>query len=98
MDWIQSLFNIHSSVQAIVIVSLICAVGLWMGKAKIGNVSLGVAFVFFIGILVGNFQLDIDQQMLDYCETFGLVLFVFIMIINLVLSRIMKKGAEDGSK
>ena len=30
--------------------------------------------------------------------TIGLVLFVFIMIINLVLSRIMKKGAEDGSK
>lgn len=79
MDWIQALFNIHSSVQAIVIVSMICAVGLWLGKAKVGNVSLGVAFVFFIGILVGNFQLDIDPQMLNYCETFGLVLFVFTL-------------------
>lgn len=30
--------------------------------------------------------------------TVGLVLFVFIMIINLVLSRIMKKGAEEDEK
>ncbi|MCD2492509.1 phosphate ABC transporter permease subunit PstC [Lacrimispora sp. NSJ-141] len=30
--------------------------------------------------------------------TIGLVLFVFIMIINLVLNRVMKKGAEDGNK
>jgi phosphate transport system permease protein len=28
--------------------------------------------------------------------TIGLVLFIFIMIINIVLQRIMKKGAEDG--
>ena len=30
--------------------------------------------------------------------TIGLVLFVFIMIINLILSRVMKKGAEHGDK
>ena len=30
--------------------------------------------------------------------TIGLVLFAFIMVINLVLSRIMKKGAQDADK
>lgn len=30
--------------------------------------------------------------------TIGLVLFVFIMIINLILNRVMKKGAEDADR
>ena len=50
MDWLQGLFTIHSSVQTVVVVALIIATGLALGKIKIGGISLGVAFVFFIGI------------------------------------------------
>ncbi|WP_315358511.1 putative transporter [Prevotella nigrescens] len=79
MDWINGLFNIHSALQGVIIVSLVCAAGLALGKIKFGGVSLGVAFVFFIGIAVGNFGFNMDVQMLNYCETFGLVLFVYTL-------------------
>ena len=79
MDWINGLFNIHSALQGVIIVSLVCAAGLALGKIKFGGVSLGVAFVFFIGIAVGNFGFNMDAQMLNYCETFGLVLFVYTL-------------------
>ena len=79
MDWINGLFNIHSALQGVIIVSLVCAAGLALDKIKFGGVSLGVAFVFFIGIAVGNFGFNMDAQMLNYCETFGLVLFVYTL-------------------
>ena len=79
MDWINGLFNIHSALQGVIIVSLVCAAGLALGKVKFGGVSLGVAFVFFRGIAVGNFGFNMDAQMLNYCETFGLVLFVYTL-------------------
>ena len=79
MDWINGLFNIHSALQGVIIVSLVCAAGLALGKIKFGGVSLGVAFVFFIGIAVGNFGFNMDAQMLNSCETFGLVLFVYTL-------------------
>lgn len=53
MDWINLLLIEHSSLQAIVIVSLICAIGMALGKVKIAGISLGVTFVFFIGIIAG---------------------------------------------
>ena len=79
MDWINGLFNIPSALQAMVVISLICSVGLLLGKIRFGGISLGVAFVFFFGIAVGNFGLQIDRQMLMYCENFGLVLFVYTL-------------------
>lgn len=79
MDWLNTLFNVQSSIQAIVIIALICGVGLWLGKIKFGGISLGIAFVFFFGIFVGSTSLEIDRQMLGYCETFGLVLFVYAL-------------------
>ncbi len=79
MEWLKQLFSIHSSVQTVVIISLIVAVGLALGKVRVRGVSLGIAFVFFIGILAGHAGLDIDQRVLDYAETFGLALFVYTL-------------------
>lgn len=79
MDWINGLFTVHSALQGVVVISLICTLGLALGKLKFAGVSLGIAFVFFIGIAVGNFGLNIDEQMLQFCETFGLVLFVYTL-------------------
>ena len=66
MDFINSLFVEHSALQAIIILSLISAAGIMLGKIKIFGVSLGITFVFFIGILAGNWGLSIDKQMLFY--------------------------------
>jgi AspT/YidE/YbjL antiporter-like protein len=63
--------------QSVVIISLIIATGLGLGKIRICGISLGVTFVFFAGILAGHLGLSIDPQMLTFAESFGLVLFVY---------------------
>ena len=77
--WLQGLFTIHSSVQTVVVVALIIATGLALGKFKVGGISLGVAFVFFIGILAGHLHLSVDATVLDFIETFGLAMFVYCL-------------------
>ena len=72
MEWLYNLFLEHSALQAVVVLSLISAIGLGLG-----GVSLGVTFVFFAGILAGHFGLSVDPQMLNYAESFGLVIFVY---------------------
>ena len=79
MNWIDGLFNIPSALQAVVVLSLVCTVGLGLGKIRIAGISLGIAFVFFFGIAAGSFGLQVDEQMLNYCETFGLVIFVYTL-------------------
>ena len=79
MDYISTLFIEHSALQAIVVLSLISALGLILGRIHVRGISLGITFVFFIGILAGHFGLSIDSQMLYYAETFGLVLFVYAL-------------------
>ena len=73
----ESLFLEHSAMQAVVIVSLICAVGLMFGKLRVLGVSLGITFVFFAGIIAGHFGVTIDENMLLFAENFGLILFVY---------------------
>lgn len=79
MEWINGLFTTHSALQTMVLLSLIIAAGLALGKIHIKGISLGVAFVFFVGIVAGHFQLSADQSMLDFAETFGLTVFVYTL-------------------
>ena len=79
MDWLTSLFTIHSSIQTVVIISVIIAAGLALGKIRVMGISLGIAFVFFVGIVAGNIGMSIDKVTLDYAETFGLSMFVYCL-------------------
>lgn len=79
MQWLTDIFLTHSAVQAVVILSLLCACGLALGKIKVLGVSLGVAFVFFLGILAGHLGISIEPRMLQYAQNFGLVLFVYAL-------------------
>ncbi len=69
----------NSAIQAVIVISLICAFGLALGKLRIRGISLGVTFVFFIGIMAGALGMRVDAQMLSYAESFGLILFVYIL-------------------
>ena len=82
MEWIESLFTIHSAVQTIVLLSLIVSTGLALGKMHVKGISLGVAFVFFIGIVAGSLHFSADEQMLHFAETLGLYLFVYALGLN----------------
>ena len=79
LDWIQSFFVEPSAVQAVTILMAIIALGLSLGRIKVGGVSLGVTFVFFVGIIAGHFSLRIDPQMLRFAEDFGLIIFVYAL-------------------
>ena len=75
----ESLLLSHSAMQAVVVISLICAIGLIFGKIRVLGVSLGVTFVFFIGIIAGHFGITIDERVLLFAESFGLSLFVYAL-------------------
>lgn len=77
MNWLTSVFINHSPVQAVIILSLIIAIGLGLGKLSFRGLTLGVTWVFFVGILAGHLGFSIDPSMLLYAESFGLVLFVY---------------------
>ncbi|MDE6491393.1 MAG: putative transporter [Muribaculaceae bacterium] len=77
MNWFESLFFEQSALQAVCVISVIIAIGLGLGKLRVGGISLGVTFVFFTGILAGHFGLAIDPAILKYAEDFGLMLFVY---------------------
>ena len=79
MDWINSLFIDHTPVQTCFLLSLIVSIGVFMGKVRIKGISLGVAFVFFIGIVAGSFHLEADPGMTSFAETFGLSIFVYAL-------------------
>ncbi|MDD7455350.1 MAG: putative transporter [Bacteroidales bacterium] len=79
MDWISGLLVEQNSLQAVVVILLIIAIGLGLGRVKIAGVSLGVTFVFFCGILAGHLGLRINQQMLQFAENFGLIIFVYAL-------------------
>lgn len=77
MDWIESILFEHSAVQAVILISVIIAAGLGLGKIQICGISLGVTWVFFAGIIAGNLGLSIDSGMLNFAESFGLILFIY---------------------
>ena len=79
MDWINSLFIDHTPVQTCFLLSLIVSIGVFMGKVRIKGISLGVAFVFFMGIVAGSLHLEADPGMTSFAETFGLSIFVYTL-------------------
>ena len=77
MNWLTELFIEHNFIQAVLILSLISATGLALGKIKIFGVSLGVTFVFFAGIIAGHFGVTIQPEMLSLAQNFGLILYIY---------------------
>lgn len=79
MDWLHEAFLEPTKIQAIIIISLVSAIGLYLGRIKVFNISLGITFVFFAGILAGHFGIVVNPDMLQFAQSFGLVLFVYAL-------------------
>ena len=97
MNWLYETLWQHTPVQAVVIICLICALGLALGKLRFRGISLGVTYVFFIGILFGALGLQLDVQMLSYAESFGLILFVYTLGLQVgpgFMSTFLTGGAQ----
>ena len=90
MDWFQALFVDTGSVAHIVLIfAVVIAVGVLLGKIKVGGISLGVTFVLFAGIIVGHLYTACGiadpspggyacpASVLNFVQDFGLILFVY---------------------
>ena len=80
MDWIVNLFTNTESVAHIALLyAIVIAIGVYLGKIKIGGISLGVTFVLFAGILAGHVDFTGPKEILTFVQDFGLILFVFMI-------------------
>ena len=80
MDWLIQLFQTQDSVAHIVLLySIVIALGVYLGKIKIGGISLGVTFVLFVGIIAGHIHFTGPLPVLNFLQDFGLILFVFMI-------------------
>lgn len=79
MNLFNELFTQHSFVQAVLILSLISATGLALGKIKIFGISLGITFVFFAGIIAGHFGISVNHDMLTLAQNFGLIMYIYAL-------------------
>ncbi|WP_455109417.1 putative transporter [Porphyromonas sp.] len=78
-SWCRMVFIEPSVLQTLVILTLVSAVGLILGKLRIGRISLGITFVFFVGILAAHFGVVVQPEMSSFAQTLGLTLFVYAL-------------------
>ena len=62
---------------SVMILSLVIALGLCLGKLILKGVALGLAWILFIGLIFGHFSLNLDEHLLHFLKEFGLILFVY---------------------
>lgn len=80
MDWLINLFTTTDSIAHIVLLyAVVIAVGVYLGKIKIGGISLGVTFVLFAGIAAGHIGFTAPVNIISFIQEFGLILFVFMI-------------------
>ena len=85
MEWIVKLITDGTTVAHVVLLySIVISLGVWLGKMKIGGVSLGVTFVLFVGIIVGHLlknngiqPVEENWSVIGFMQDFGLILFVY---------------------
>ncbi len=69
----------ESLVQTIIVLCFTCGIGLWLGKLRMGPISLGGVCVFFLGIMMAHFGVRVNEPMLIFAQNFGLVLFIYAL-------------------
>lgn len=62
---------------SVMILALVISLGLALGKIKLFNISLGLTWVLFIGLVFGHFSFNLDEHLLHFLKEFGLILFVY---------------------
>jgi putative transport protein len=77
--WIWDLLSTQSVASAILVLSLVAALGLALGSVPLGGVSLGIGGVLFAGLFFGYLGFQLDPHILHFVKEFGLILFIFTM-------------------
>lgn len=79
MEWLLKLLGPGNMdlASTLVLYSFVIAAGVFLGKIKVGGVSLGVTFVLFVGIVMGHLGYVVNPEVLKFVREFGLILFIF---------------------
>ena len=62
---------------SILLLAVVIATGIWLGRFKIKGITLGSTWILFVGILLSHFGFRIPGELLHFLKEFGLILFVF---------------------
>lgn len=79
-DWLLSLIKPADQpgiAASILLMALVIASGIALGKLRIKKVSLGIAGVLFSGIVMGHLGYRMDAATMDFLRDAGLILFVY---------------------
>ncbi|WP_302567099.1 putative transporter [Alistipes indistinctus] len=83
MEWLNSLFFGNESfwgggvAHSVLILALVIALGIMLGKIKVAGISLGVTWILFVGIIFSHFGLRLNEHLIHFMKEFGLILFVY---------------------
>ncbi|MBQ8019469.1 MAG: hypothetical protein IJ263_03620 [Paludibacteraceae bacterium] len=76
MEWFFKLISSGSVAYSLLLLSFTIVAGLAIGNFKVKGFTLGVTWILFVGIFVGNFY-QIDSHILHFVKELGLILFVY---------------------
>lgn len=97
MNWLLETLAEPSMIQAVAVISIVAAVGVYLGRLKIFGISLGITFVFFAGIMAGHLGITVNKDMLNFAQNFGLIVFVYTLGLQVgpgFFSSLKKGGVE----
>ncbi|MBE9488360.1 MAG: putative transporter [Bacteroidetes bacterium] len=77
MNWLVDLFMGSGVAHSIMLLAVTIAAGIQLGKLKIANISLGITWILFVGIILSHFGMRIDGSVLHFAKELGLILFVY---------------------
>lgn len=83
MEWLNSLFFGNESfwgggvAHSVLILALVIALGIMLGKIKVAGISLGVTWILFVGIIFSHFGMRLNEHLIHFVKEFGLILFVY---------------------
>lgn len=77
MEWLYSLFFGTGIGHSILLVAMVVFIGIWLGRIKIGGISLGITWILFVGIIFSHYGMHMEPHALHFLKEFGLILFVY---------------------
>lgn len=80
LDWFYSLFSPVDQpemTQSLIVLFMAISIGFFVGKLKIGSISLGVSAVLFVGLFLGHLGYSMHTELIQFVREFGLILFVY---------------------
>lgn len=79
-EWFYKLFVPTENpdiTQSLVVVMMVIGIGVFIGRLRIGKISLGVSAVMFSGLFLGHYGYRINTDIMVFIRDLGLILFVY---------------------